>query len=215
ILEGYRSGRGKMTLRAKVKTETAKNGRQSIILEEIPYNVIRKNIVESIAECVKDDRIKDISDVNDHSGREHKCRIVVDLKRDADPDVVINQLYEYTPCQITVSMINIALVNRQPRTMGLKELIQHFIEHRKEVITRRTRFLLKKAQQRGHILEGLIFTVCDIDEVIKLIRASRTREEAITKLRERAFRIAPDHPYAPRIPKELFDRAAQKPILLT
>src|SRR5213079_1554530 len=121
------------------------------------------------------------------SGREHKVRLVVDLKRDADPQVVINQLYEYTPCQVTVLMINIALVNRQPRTMGLKELIQHFIEHRREVITRRTRFLLRKAQQRGHILEGLIFAVVDIDEVIKLIRSSRTRDEAIEKLRRRAF----------------------------
>src|SRR5205807_551730 len=145
--------------------------------------------------------IKGISDVNDHSGRQHKVRIVVDLKRDADPDVIINQLYEYTPCQINVSMINIALVNRQPRTMGLKELIQHFIEHRKEVITRRTRFLLRKAQQAGHILEGKIFAVCDIDEVVKLIRGSKTREEAIAKLRERGFRIAPDHPYAPKIPQ--------------
>src|SRR5213078_3607467 len=102
-------------------------------------------------------------------------------------------------------MINIALVNRQPRTMSLKELIQHFIAHRKEVITRRTKFLLKKAQQRGHILEGLIFAVCDIDEVIKLIRSSSTREEAILKLRERAFRIATDHPAAAKIPAKLME----------
>src|SRR6185369_8155388 len=195
--------------------ESQRAGRSSIIIEELPYNIIRKNIVESIAECVKDDRIKEISDVNDHSGREHRCRIVVDLKRDADPDVVINQLYEYTPCQITVSMINIALVNRQPRTMGLKELIQHFIEHRKEVITRRTRFLLKKAQQREHILEGLIFAVCDIDEVIKLIRSSRTRDEAIEKLRVRGFRIRADHPYAAQIPEVLMKRAADKPVILS
>jgi DNA gyrase subunit A len=112
-------------------------------------------------------------------------------------------------------MINIALVNRQPRTMGLKELIEHFIEHRKEVITRRTRHLLKKAQQRGHILEGLIFAVCDIDEVVKLIRGSKTREEAITKLRNRAFRIAPDHPYAARIPKNLMEKVAEKPVMLS
>src|SRR5690606_34941605 len=123
------------------------------------------------------------------------------------PDVVTAQLYQYTPCQITVSIINIALVNRQPRTMGLKELIQHFIAHRKEVITRRTKFLLRKAQQRGHILEGLIFAVCDIDEVVRLIRSSKTRDEAIQKLRERAFRIAPDHPNAPRIPESLLRRA--------
>src|SRR5688500_11656593 len=112
-------------------------------------------------------------------------------------------------------MINIALVNRQPRTMGLKELIQHFIAHRREVITRRTRFLLRKAQQRGHILEGLIFAVCDIDEVIKLIRSNQTREEAIAKLRTRAFRVAPDHPYAAKIPATLMERAAARPILLT
>src|SRR5204863_5664817 len=131
------------------------------------------------------------------------------------PNVIINQLYQYTPCQITVSMINIALVNRQPRTMGLKELIQHFIAHRKEVITRRTRFLLRKAQQRGHILEGLIFAVCDIDEVIKLIRSSRTRDEAIEKLKVRGFRIAEDHPYAAQIPEVLMKKAADKPVLLS
>src|SRR5947208_10150218 len=215
IVEGYKTGRGRLTLRAKIKVEQVKGGKEIIVIEEIPYGVIRRAIVESIAECVKKDLIKDISDANDHSGRQHKCRIVVDLKRDADPNVVINQLYQYTPCQVPVSMINIALVNRQPRTMGLKELIQHFIEHRKEVITRRTRFLLRKAQQRGHILEGLILAVCDIDEVIKLIRASRTRDEAIEKLKVRAFRIPADHPYAPQIPEVLMKKAAEKPIILS
>src|SRR5687768_4904568 len=185
IIEGYKAGRGRSCRRAKISVEEEKKGsRASVISDEIPYGIIRKSIVESVAEAVKKGTINDISGINDESGRQHKVRIVIDLKRDADPQVVINQLYEYTPCQITVSMINIALVNRQPRTMGLKELIQHFISHRKEVITRRTRFLLKKAQQRGHILEGLIFAVCDIDEVVRLIRSSKTREEAITKLRE-------------------------------
>jgi len=215
IIEGYKSGRGRLCLRAKIAVEEQKGGRPQVIISEIPYGVIRKSIVESVADCVKRELIRDISDVNDHSGREHKCRIVVDLKRDADPNVIINQLYQYTPCQITVSMINIALVNRQPRTMGLKELIQHFIVHRREVIVRRTRFLLRKAQQRGHILEGLIFAVCDIDEIVRLIRSSKTRDEAIQKLRERAFHIAPDHPYAPRIPKALLDRVADKPVLLS
>ncbi|HEX4056591.1 MAG TPA: DNA gyrase subunit A [Tepidisphaeraceae bacterium] len=215
IIEGYKSGRGRLTLQAKMSVEEQKNGKSSVIVEELPYGVIRRSIIESVAECVKKDLINDISAINDESGREHKCRIVIDLKRDADPNVIINQLYQYTPCQITVSMINIALVNRQPRTMGLKELIQHFIEHRKEVITRRTRFLLRKAQQRGHILEGLIFAVCDIDEVVKLIRSSKTREEAINKLRERAFRIAADHPAASRIPVALLERTANKPVLLT
>jgi DNA gyrase subunit A len=215
IVEGYRSGRGRIMLRAKMSVEEGRNGRQSVIVDEIPYGIIRKNIVESVAEAVKKGLINDISAINDESGRQHKVRIVVDLKRDADPQLVINQLYEYTPCQITVSMINIALVNRQPRTMGLKELIEHFIAHRKVVITRRTKFLLKKAQQRAHILEGLIFAVCDIDEVIRLIRASKTREEAIEKLRLRAFRIAVDHPFAPQIPQRLMDRVATKPVLLT
>src|SRR5260221_13664163 len=177
IIDGYRSGRGNLTLQAKMHTETLKNGRVQIIMDEIPYGIIRKTIVTAVADCVKDDRIADISDVNDHSGREHKCRIVVDLKRDADPDVVINQLYQYTPCEITVSMINIALVNRQPRTMGLKELIEHFMSHRKEVITRRTRFQLRKAQQREHIVTGLMIAQFDIDRVIKEIRSSKTREE--------------------------------------
>ena len=215
IVEGYKSGRGRITLRAKLSVETDKKGRSAIIVDELPYGVIRKSILESIGEAVKKDLITDISDANDHSGREHKVRIVIDLKREADPEVVKNQLYEYTPCQITVSMINIALVNRQPRTMGLKELIQHFVAHRKEVITRRTRFLLKKAQQRGHLLEGLIFAVVDIDEVVKLIRSSKTRDEAIVKLRERAFRIAADHPYAPRIPTVLMEMAKNTPVLLS
>ena len=145
---------------------------------------------------MKKDRIKDISDDQRRvRPRSTRCRIVIDLKRDADPNVVINQLYQYTPCQITVSMINIALVNRQPRTMGLKELIQHFIEHRKEVITRRTRFLLRKAQQRGHILEGLIFAVCDIDEVDP---ADPQQQDARRGDREadgqRASASPPDHP---------------------
>src|SRR5687768_1029632 len=215
IADGYRAGRGRVCLRAKIRTEEQKGNKQPlIVIDEIPYNVIRRSIVESVAEAVKKELIRDISAINDESGRQHAVRIVIDLKRDADPNVIINQLYQYTPCQITVSMINIALVNRQPRTMGLKELIQHFIEHRKDVIVRRTRFLLKKAQQRGHILEGLIFAVCDIDEVVKLIRSSKTREEAIGKLRARAFRIAPEHPYAGRIPQVLLNRA-DRGVMLT
>jgi len=215
IVEGYKSGRGRLTLQAKIEVEEQKNGRNSLIIEEIPYGVIRKSIVESVAECVKKDVLKDISGINDESGRQYKCRIVIDLKRDADPNLIIRQLFEYTPCQVTVSLINIALVNGQPRTMGIKELIQHFIEHRKEVITRRTKFLLRKAQQRGHILEGLIFAVCDIDEVVKLIRSCKTRDEAITKLRERAFRIPRNHPSAPRIPEVLLARTEARPVLLT
>jgi len=213
IVDGYSTGRGRLTLRCKLHVEENKNGRSSIIIDELPYGVLRKNILEAVKEAINNDRIKDVAGGNDESGRLHKCRVVIDLKRDADPDVVINQLYQFTQAQITVSIINIALVNRQPRTLGLKEMIQHFIAHRKEVIVRRTKFLLRKALQRAHILEGLIFAVCDIDEIVRLIRSSKTRDEAITKLRERAFRIAPSHPFAPQIPEKLLARAQTDTLL--
>ena len=205
IVEGYATGRGRLTLRAKLHVEETK-GRSSIVIDELPYGVIRQSILHAVADAVKSGKMDEVSAANDESGRKHAVRIVIDLKRGADPEVTINQLWEYTPCQVTVSMINIAIVGRRPRTLGLKALIEYFIAHRKEVIVRRTRHLLKKAQQRGHILEGLIYAVCDIDEVVRLIRSSSTREEAIAKLRERAFRIAPDHPYAPRIPPSLIAR---------
>ena len=209
IIDGYSTGRGRLTLRAKLHTEQTKAGRTLVVIDEIPYGIIRKSIVEAVAEAVKKDLINDLSAINDESGRQHQCRIVIDLKKDVDPNVIINQLYEYTPCQITVSMINIALVNRQPRTMGLKEMIQHFIAHRKEVITRRTKFQLKKAQQREHILEGTIFAVGDIDEVIRLIRASKTREEAIEKLMVQGFRIS-SSPSATEVLNKLPERIKLK-----
>ncbi len=203
IVDGYRTGRGRITLQAKIRTEQTKGGKSLVVIDELPYGVIRRSIVEAVAEAVKKDLIKDLSAINDESGREHACRIVVDLKRDADPNVIINQLYQYTPAQITVSMINIALVNRQPRTMGLKEMIQHFIDHRREVITRRTQFQLRKAQQREHLLEGTIFAVGDIDEVIKLIRSSKTRDEAIEKLMVRGFQISPGSEVLSKVPERI------------
>jgi DNA gyrase subunit A len=210
IIDGYSTGRGRLTLRAKLHTETTKTGRTLVVIDEIPYGIIRRSIVEAVAEAVKKDLINDLSAINDESGREHQCRIVIDLKKDVDPNVIINQLYEYTPCQITVSMINIALVNRQPRTMGLKEMIQHFIDHRKEVITRRTKYQLKKALQREHILEGTIFAVGDIDEVIRLIRSSKTRDEAIEKLMVQGFRISTEGPKAADVLAKLPERIKLK-----
>jgi DNA gyrase subunit A len=217
IIDGYTTGRGRMTLRSKVHIEEEAKGRTKVVLDEIPYGVIRENIVNGVVAAVKDGRMTDVSNVNDESGRQHKCRIVIDVKRDGDPEIVKNQVFQFTQAQVTVSMINIAIVNKQPRTMGLKELIHHFIEHRKEVIVRRTRHLLRKAQQRAHILEGLIFAVVDIDEVVRLIRSSKTRDEAIAKMRARAFRIAPDNPLAPQIPKRLLERAgvADRGVLLS
>ena len=203
IVDGYRSGRGRITLQAKIRTEEVKGGRPQIVIDEMPYGIIRRSILEQVAEAVKKELIRDVSAINDESGRQHACRIVVDLKRDGDPNVVINQLFQYTDCQIGVSMINIALVNRQPRTMGLKEMIEHFIEHRQDVITRRTQFQLRKAQQREHILEGTIFAVGDIDEVIKLIRSSKTRDEAIEKLMVRGFRISPGSEVLSKVPERI------------
>src|SRR5438034_6545325 len=120
IVEGYKSGRGRLTLRAKLEVEEQKGGRASIIVSELPYGIIRKTIVEPVPECVKQDLLKDISAINDESGRQHKVRIVIDLKRDADPELVMRQLYQYTPCHITLSKINIARVHRQPRTLGIR-----------------------------------------------------------------------------------------------
>ena len=206
ILEGYKTGRGRITLRAKIHVEEQKGSKTLVVIDEIPYGVVRKSIQIAVADWVKKEQFKEVSAINDESGRHHAVRIVLDLKRDADPQVVIAQLYQYTQCQITVPMINIALVNRQPRTMGLKELIQHFIAHREVVITRRTKFLLRRAQQREHILEGLIFAVCDIDEVIRLIRSSKTRDEAIEKLIQQGFRIDPNSALKEKLPERIIFR---------
>jgi len=198
ILDGYTSGRGRVIVRGEVKVETGlRGGKEQIVITEIPYQVIKKSLVEQIANCVKDDKIKDIADVRDESDREHLVRIVVELKRDADPNVVINQLYKNTQLQDTFSIINIALVNRQPRTLGLKDMIRLYIEHRFEVIRRRTEFRLKKARQRAHILEGLILALADIHT--EEIRGKSTSGKidvmgVIELLRNR--KISPDVPTA-------------------
>ena len=217
FVEAYANGRGRIKLRGRVHTEEMKHGREQLIIDQIPYNLVQSTLVERIVDAIKAERIKDISDVRNESGRNARTRIVCELKRGADPAVVENQLYQFTPLQQTFSMMNVALVNHQPRTLTLKELIQLYIDHREEVITRRTQRLLRDAQKKAHILEGLIYAVCDIDEVIRLIRASRTREEAIRGLAARAFTIAPDHEHRGRIPTRLLDRvdAAGSGVALT
>jgi len=203
IIDAYLTGRGKVTMRGTCHVEPLGKDRQQLVIDTIPYNLIQDGVVKRIVEAVDDDRIRDVSDVRDESGREAQTRIVIELKRGADPRVIENQLYEFTSLQDTFSIINIALVNRQPRTMGLIQLIECYIDHRVEVITRRTQFLLREARKRAHVLEGLIFAVCDIDEVIRQIRASKAREEAIERLMAMRFRIPLDHPLAPRIPASL------------
>ena len=214
ILEGYSTGRGRLSVRGRVHIEELKNGKEQLVIDEIPFQLIQSTLVERIVGAIKDERIKDIVDVRNESGRDAQTRIVCELRRGTDAAVVENQLYQFTPLQSTISMMNIALVNRQPRTLSLPEMIRHYIDHRVDVIERRTRYLLHEAKKKAHILEGMIYAVCDIDEVIKLIRSSKTREEAIQKLMKREFRIPPDHAFAPHIPARLL-KAAGDGVALT
>ena len=210
IRHAYATGRGRVLVRGRLEHLEDKNGRTTLIITEVPYQVVQSNLIERIVDSAKSGKITDISDVKNHSGRNHRTRILVTLKKGADPHVVERLLYRHTPLQSTFSIINIALVKSQPRTLDLRKLIDHWVEHRVEVIRRRTEHLLRHARQQAHRLEGLIFAVCDIDEVIRLIRASRTREAAIAALMDRRFRIAPDHEYAPMIPPQLLELSDQK-----
>jgi DNA gyrase subunit A len=207
IAEAYATGRGKISVRGRVHVETV-NNREQIVIDEVPYQTVQSVLVEKAIEAVKAERIKDIANIRNESGRNHRTRIVVELKRGASAEVVEKQLYEYTPLQATFSIINIAIVDHQPRTLSLKQLIDEYIRHRMNVVRRRTQHLLLQAKKRAHVLEGLIYAVCDIDEVIAVIRSSQTREEAIERLAARRFRISPSHEYAPKIPQRLIDAAS-------
>ena len=204
IISAYATGRGRIVVRGKVHRESIGN-RDAIVIDEIPYQIVQNNLIERIVFAARGDRIPDIADVKNYSGKTHRTRIVITLKKGADPEVVEKQLYEFTPLQSTFSIINIALVNRQPRTLALKQILQCYVDHRREVVRRRTEFLLREAKKQAHRLEGLIYAVCDIDGVIALIRSSKTRDEAIDRLLERRFRIAPDHVYASQVPKPLIE----------
>jgi DNA gyrase subunit A len=214
IVDSYATGRGRVSVRGSCHTEPlGKSDRVQIVIDRIPYMVSQGTLVEKIVDAVKDERIVDISDVRNESGRDAQTRIVVEVKKGADPAVVENQLYQYTPLQQTFSIMNIALVNRQPRTLTLKEMLELYIRHREDVIRRRTNHLLREAKKKAHVLEGMIYAVCDIDEVIRIIRASATREEAIQGLMARRFRIPPSHPHAARLPKRLTEMlAAAEPL---
>ncbi len=208
IISAYGTGRGRIVVRGKVHRETS-GSRDTIVIDEIPYQVVQNNLIERIVYAARAERIPDIADVKNFSGKSHRTRIVITLKKGSDPDVVEKQLYQYTPLQSVFSIINIALVNRQPRTLSLKQFIQYYIEHRQEVIRRRTEYLLREAKKQAHRLEGLIYAVCDIDEVIQLIRSSKTRDEAIEHLMGRHFRIPPDHEYASQVPPSLIELSNQ------
>jgi DNA gyrase subunit A len=185
LREAYETGRGRVVMRARVQVEEKEStGKCALVVTEIPYQVNKARLAEQIVELVLEKKLEGVSAVRDESDRDG-MRLVVELKRDAIPAVVLNQLYKHTPMQSTFGVINLALVGGQPRVMDLKELLQHFIDHRHDIIVRRTQFDLDAAQAREHILEGLKIAVDNIDEVIKIIRGSKTTEEADERLRKR------------------------------
>ncbi|MGH8004204.1 MAG: DNA gyrase subunit A, partial [Limisphaerales bacterium] len=177
INEYFKTGKGRLTLRAKVFTENEKSGKQRIIVNEIPYQINKSNLLERIAELVNAKTIEGISDLRDESDRDG-MRIVIELKKDAFAEVVLNQLFKHTQMQATFGVINLALVDGQPKVLNFKEMLDEFLKHRHIVVTRRTQFELKKAEERAHILEGLKIALDHLDEVISLIRKSKTPEDA-------------------------------------
>jgi len=185
IKDAYKTGRGKLLIRGRFTVETAKSGKETIVFHEIPYGVYIKPLLERIAELVRDKVIDGISAFNDESGKGEPVRLVFELKKGAILKVVLNQLFSNTQLQATFGVINLALVNGRPKCLNLKELIHYFVEHRIEVVTRRTRYDLRKAEERAHILEGLIIALANIDEVVALIKASKDVAQAREKLQEK------------------------------
>ena len=189
IVDAYTTGKGHLRVRGKVDIETTKNGRSRIVITEIPYMVVKTTIVSKIADCVHKSLIPEISDVRDESDR-HGLRIVVEIKKDAEEQVVLNKLYRYTLLQTTFAIANIALVDNRPQTLNIRQMLDCFIDHRKVVIRRRTTFLLKKCRNRAHILEGLILAVSDIDDIINLIKKSPDAPTAKLKLMKKPLKLA-------------------------
>ena len=185
IRAAYATGRAKLIVRSRAEIQEWKNDRYRIVVSEIPYMVNKARLIESIADLVKEKRVEGISDLRDESDREHPVRIVIELKRDANAQVVLNQLYTYTQLQDTCGVIMLALVNGQPKVLPLKEMLQHYIDFQREVIIRRTKFDLNKLREREHILEGLKIAQDNIDEVIRIIRSGRDDNENRPRLMER------------------------------
>ena len=184
VKEAFETGRGRVVIRAKYDIENNEKGNDKIIISEIPYMVNKSELIKNIADLAIEKKVEGIANVNDESDRQG-MRIVIDIKRDANPQVVINKLFKYTALQSSFSVNNIALVKGRPMTLNLKDLIRHFVDHRHEVVTRRTRFELRKAEERAELLEGCMIILDNLDEAIRIIRDSKTPEEAKTRLMER------------------------------
>ena len=177
IEEAYRTGRGKIRVRAVTDIETLPNGKSQIIVTELPYMVNKARLIEKMAELVRDKKIDGITSINDHSNREG-MRICIELRRDANANVILNQLYKHTQLQDTFGVNMLALVNNEPKVMNLLDMLKYYLQHQEDVVTRRTKYDLNKAQERAHILEGLLKALENIDEVIRIIRASKNTQEA-------------------------------------
>ena len=185
VKDAFETGRGRIVVRAKAEIETeTEHNHERIVVNEIPYNVNKKDLIENIARLVEEKKIEGIADINDESDR-HGMRIVIDVKKDFNPNVLLNKLYKMTELQSSFSVNNVCLVNGRPMLLNLKELLHYFLEHRHEVVIRRTQFDLKKAKERAHILEGLIIASDNIDEVIAIIKSSASTDHAIQRLCER------------------------------
>ncbi len=184
VKEAYMTGRGRIILRAKANIETLKNGRVNIIITEVPYQVNKANLIEKIADLVREKKLEDISDIRDESDRDG-IRVVIELKRDSEPQVVLNNLYKHTQMQTTFGVIMLALVEGIPKVLNLKEVMEHFINHRHEVVVRRTKYDLDAAEKRAHILEGYKIALDNIDEVVQLIKKSKDPETARLALMKR------------------------------
>src|SRR5262249_24310947 len=182
IWKGYETGRSTIVVRSKTTIEQRKGDRYRIIVNDIPYQQTRDPVIKKISDVANEGKIPGISGVRDESDLKEPVRIVIDLKKDADPDVVLNQLYKFTPLQDSFSIILLALVDGKPRTLSLKEMLQEFVRHRFIVIRRRTQFLLLRARRRKHTVQGLLLAHANIDEVIRVIRASKTQIEAKERL---------------------------------
>ena len=183
VKEAYETGRGRVVIRSNADIETDEHGKEQIVITELPYNVVKSDLVKNIAELANEKKIEGITGISDQSKRD--IRIIVEVRRDASATVILNKLYKYTALQSSFSVNNIALVGGRPCLLNLKDLVRNFVDHRMDVVTRRTRFELKKAQERAHILEGLIIAVDNIDEVVHLIRQSRTPQDAQHALEQR------------------------------
>jgi DNA gyrase subunit A len=184
VRDAYMKGRGRITVRARASIETAKNDRQSIVVSEIPYQVNKATLIEKIAELVNEKKLEDIADIRDESDRDG-LRVVIELKREANAEVILNNLYRHTSMQTTFGVIMLALVDGRPKILTLKEMLRHFIDHRNEVVIRRSKFELDEAEKRAHILEGYIIALDNIDAIIRLIKASRDVEAARVGLMKR------------------------------